>query len=71
MTLQVDADAHKELGKKYGVSGFPTLKLVKEGKVSDYTGGRTADDIVAYVKKKSGPAAEVGLKADTALVLLR
>ncbi|CAM9918859.1 unnamed protein product [Ascophyllum nodosum] len=55
---KVDADAHKELGKKYGVSGFPTLKLVKEGKVSDYTGGRTADDIVAYVKKKSGPAAE-------------
>lgn len=56
---QVDCDEHKELAKEYGVSGFPTLKLLKEGKPTDYQGGRTADDIVKYVIKKSGPAAKV------------
>lgn len=56
---QVDCDEHKSLAQEYGVQGFPTLKLFKEGKPSDYQGGRTKDDIVAYVKKKSGPAAKV------------
>lgn len=59
MISQVDADAHKSLAKEYSVSGFPTLKLLKDGKVSDYSGGRTADDIVKFVKKKSGPASKV------------
>lgn len=57
--LQVDADAHRELGQQFGVSGFPTLKFMKDGKALDYVGGRTADDIVQYVKKKSGPPAQV------------
>lgn len=57
--MQVDCDEHKDLAKKYGVSGFPTLKLLKEGKPTDYNGGRTADDIVKFVIKKSGPAAKV------------
>ncbi|CAM9149031.1 unnamed protein product [Ectocarpus fasciculatus] len=55
---KVDCDEHKDLAKEYGVSGFPTLKLLKEGKPSDYGGGRTADDIIKYVIKKSGPAAK-------------
>lgn len=55
----MDCDEHKDLAKEYGVSGFPTLKLLKEGKPSDYGGGRTADDIIKYVIKKSGPAAKV------------
>lgn len=41
------------------MSGFPTLKLMKNGKASDYGGGRTADDIVKFVQKKSGPASKV------------
>lgn len=45
------------------MSGFPTLKLLKEGKPTDYQGGRTADDIVKYVIKKSGPAAKVRVNA--------
>ncbi|CAM9995621.1 unnamed protein product, partial [Discosporangium mesarthrocarpum] len=55
---KVDADAEKSLARDYGVSGFPTLKLFKEGKPLDYNSGRNAKDIVAYVKKKSGPSAK-------------
>lgn len=57
--IKVDCDAHKTLAQEYGVSGFPSLKLFKEGKPSDYTGPRAADDMVKFVKKKSGPAAKV------------
>lgn len=57
--MQVDCDEHKDLAQQYGVSGFPTIKLLKDGKVIDYGGGRTADDIIQYVIKKSGPAAKV------------
>jgi protein disulfide-isomerase A1 len=52
----VDATEHKELGTKYEIKGFPTLKLFKQGAIIDYNGGRTADAIVEYMVKKSGPA---------------
>lgn len=51
----MDATEHKDLGAKYEVKGFPTLKLFKAGSVMDYNGGRTADAIVDYMVKKSGP----------------
>lgn len=28
---QVDADAHRDLGEKFGVRGFPTIKWFKRG----------------------------------------
>lgn len=52
---KVDADAHKELGSKFGVSGFPTLKWFVKGKAQEYNGGRTADTIVSWIKKRMGP----------------
>lgn len=44
----VDADQHKALGAKYGVQGFPTIKVFGTNKnsPSDYRGARTADAIV-------------------------
>lgn len=52
---KVDATEEKEVAEKFKVQGFPTLKWFVNGKEQDYEGGRTADDIIRYVKKKTGP----------------
>lgn len=54
---KVDATVHSELGAKYEVQGYPTLKWFKNGVAQEFTGGRTASDIITWVKKKSGPPA--------------
>ncbi|KAG5404789.1 hypothetical protein IGI04_010908 [Brassica rapa subsp. trilocularis] len=52
----LDADAHKSLGEKYGVSGFPTLKFFPKDKKAgqDYEGGRDLDDFVGFINEKVG-----------------
>jgi protein disulfide-isomerase A1 len=55
--VKVDATIHAKVAEKYGVQGYPTLKFFKNGEASEFTGGRTAKDIVAWLNKKSGPAA--------------
>ncbi|XP_058189942.1 protein disulfide-isomerase like 2-1-like [Rhododendron vialii] len=52
----LDADKHKDLGEKYGVSGFPTLKFFpKSNKAGeDYNGGRDLDDFVTFINEKCG-----------------
>jgi len=63
---KVDATEHKELGTKFGVKGYPTLKFFKNGVAQEYTGGRTADTIVQWLDKKSGPAATALANRDEA-----
>jgi len=47
----------KESCSKHGVSGYPTLKIFRDGEISqDYDGPRDAAGIAAYMKKISGPA---------------
>ncbi|KAL3651333.1 hypothetical protein CASFOL_004335 [Castilleja foliolosa] len=52
----VDADQHKDLAEKYGVSGYPTLKFFpKNNKAGDdYDGGRDLEDFVTFINEKSG-----------------
>ena len=52
---KIDADQYKDIGSKYGVQGFPTLKWFVKGKALEYSGGRTADTIVNWIKKRMGP----------------
>eukprot|EP00731_Ephydatia_muelleri_P016571 Em0009g995a len=57
---KVDCPANQDLCQKYGVSGYPTLKIFRDGELSsDYNGPRTADGIVSVMKKQSGPSSRV------------
>ena len=53
---KVDADAHRDLASKFGVTGFPTIKWFDAGSsvATDYEGGRTADDLIKFVNEKIG-----------------
>ncbi|XP_058213962.1 probable protein disulfide-isomerase A6 isoform X2 [Rhododendron vialii] len=52
----LDADQHKDLAEKYGVSGFPTLKFFPKGNKAgeDYDGGRDLDDFVNFINENCG-----------------
>lgn len=51
----VDATVEKDLAKRYDVTGYPTLKIFRNGKVSDFKGGRTTHDIVSTMKVEKNP----------------
>ncbi|XP_053318276.1 protein disulfide-isomerase A3 [Spea bombifrons] len=54
---KVDCTANSNTCNKYGVSGYPTLKIFRDGEESGaYDGPRTADGIVSTMKKQAGPA---------------
>ncbi|XP_063623680.1 protein disulfide-isomerase [Cydia splendana] len=67
---KVDATQEQELAENYGVRGYPTLKFFKNGSPIDYTGGRQADDIISWLKKKTGPPAVAVTSAEQAKELI-
>jgi len=56
VVAKVDADSEKELGGRFGVSGFPTIKFFpkdnKEGEA--YNGGRGEEDFIKYLNARCG-----------------
>lgn len=63
----LDATVHTVKASRYGVQGYPSIKLFSPGKkdsssVEDYTGGRTSSDIVNWATEKLAenvPAPEI------------
>jgi len=49
---RVDATREKALAKNWSVEGYPTLKLIAEGKVYTYRGPRTADKLVPWARSE-------------------
>ena len=54
---KVDCPANEGVCGKYSVSGYPTLKIFRNGEYSaEYDGPRSADGIISFMKKQSGPS---------------
>ncbi|KAF5554003.1 disulfide-isomerase erp38 [Fusarium mexicanum] len=53
---KVDADAQRELGKRFGIQGFPTLKFFdgKSSKPQDYKSGRDLESLTNFIVEKTG-----------------
>lgn len=55
--IDASAEENTEVAQRFGIRGFPTLKIFRHGTVaSDYNGGRTAGEIVTYMRKLALPA---------------
>lgn len=56
VVAKVDADGEKELGSRFGISGFPTIKFFsktnKDGE--EYSSGRSEQDFIDYLNDKCG-----------------
>jgi protein disulfide-isomerase A1 len=57
---KVDATAEEAIAQNYDIQGFPTLKFFNKASktVIPYEGARVAEDIIAWVNKKTGPPSE-------------
>ncbi|XP_026217553.1 protein disulfide-isomerase A4 [Anabas testudineus] len=52
---KVDATVENEIASRFGVTGYPTLKIFRKGKVFDYNGPREKYGIVDYMAEQAGP----------------
>lgn len=55
---KVDATVETELASRYGVQGYPTLKIFRNGKEFEYKGPRDAPGIISYMQKQAGAASK-------------
>lgn len=66
----VDCTVEKDLCSRFGVQGFPTLKVFRNTgdieKPAEYQGGRSEKDIIKYIRKQTEPA-YVEVKSDDEL----
>lgn len=69
---KVDADANRDLGKRFGIQGFPTIKYF-DGKSDvpvDYKGGRDLESLTGFITEKTGVKAKGPKKEPSAVEML-
>lgn len=54
LMAKLDADRYPKAASSLEINGFPTLLLFTNGTSQPYTGGFTAEDMVLWVRKKTG-----------------
>jgi len=54
IVAKIDAKAYKDIGDRFGVYGYPTIKLFSIGNKGgeDYTGGRGEQDFLNFLNEK-------------------
>ncbi|KAL1006597.1 hypothetical protein UPYG_G00074260 [Umbra pygmaea] len=52
---KVDATKETDIATRFGISGYPTLKIFRKGKAFDYNGPRERMGIVDYMSEQAGP----------------
>ena len=69
----VDATKETALASRFSVQGYPTIKLFRGGKDSEYKGPRDAAGIVSYMVDQASPDARkvTALELEALLVALR
>ncbi|KAK5122118.1 hypothetical protein LTR85_004364 [Meristemomyces frigidus] len=69
---KVDADSEKDLGRRFGVQGFPTLKWFdgKSDKPEDYKSGRDLESLTKFIEEKTGAKPKAKKAAPSAVEML-
>ena len=69
---KVDADAEKELGRRFGIQGFPTLKYFdgKSETPEDYKNGRDLESLTQFLQEKTGAKPKAKKAAPSAVEML-
>ena len=69
---KVDADAEKDLGQRFGIQGFPTLKWFdgKSDKPEDYNSGRDLESLTSFITEKTGVKSKAKKAAPSAVEML-
>ncbi|XP_034717427.1 protein disulfide-isomerase A4 isoform X2 [Etheostoma cragini] len=52
---KVDATVESEIATRFDVTGYPTIKIFRKGKMFDYNGPREQHGIVDYMIEQAGP----------------
>lgn len=47
---RVDVMSNRDVGTRFGISGFPTLKLFSQGHIYSFTGRRSVEEIVEFAR---------------------
>ena len=73
LLAKVNADEHRDLGTRFGVRGYPTIRFAPKGEGStgfeDYKGGRTTQSMADFINGKLGRKVEKKESGDGAIAL--